>query len=136
MDMTFRSLLIISIVLSASANAEELLVYPAKGHQCAGDIFSVESPIEVLYLERACELPIVHAKNMRNYIFQSGNTRIKGCWGKLLNGNYLLINQDGTQELRPANAYSQATTISAKEAKITYSPNQGSAWAKAMEMCP
>lgn len=118
------------------ANAEQLLVRVGQGHQCAGDVFSIAAPPEVLFLERKCELPITHAADMRAYVFRSGDTAIKGCWGKLLDGNYAVVDQAGSQQVLAMNGYAEAVTTSASTAKIIRSPMQGTAWAKAMGMCP
>lgn len=122
--------------LAASASAEVLYVQTAKGHQCVGDRFQINAPMEVLYQDRKCDLPLVHAKDMRAYIFRAKDTLMRGCWGKTLDGTYVIVDQNGTVNNSASNAYVTAKTVNNSEAVVTASPNQGTAYAKAMEMCP
>ncbi|MGY2438551.1 hypothetical protein [Pseudomonas sp. SDO52101_S400] len=138
--------LIGALVLPAIANAEVVYVQTAKGHQCVGDRFPITAPLEVLYRDRKCDLPLAHAKDMRAYFFSdsgstSANTKrpalsLKGCWGTHLDGSYVIVRQDGSQSYAPPNAYVTADLAKEGLSTVTASPNQGSRYAKAMEMCP
>lgn len=134
------------LMLPAVASAEVVYVQTAKGHQCVGDKFPITAPLEVLYESRQCDLPLAHAKEMRAYQFadkgsHSGQTKrpalaVNGCWGKRLDGSYVVVRQDGSQTLAPPNAYVTANLSKDGMATVTASPNQGSRYAQAMEMCP
>lgn len=123
-------------IWAGAASAEMLYVQAAKGHQCVGDRFQINAPMEVLYQDRKCDLPLVHAKDMRAYLFRAKDTVMRGCWGKTLDGTYVIVDQNGTVSNSASNAYVTAKTVSGSEAVVTVSPNQGTAYAKAMEMCP
>ncbi|WP_371355598.1 hypothetical protein ACA087_00810 [Pseudomonas chlororaphis] len=142
-----RKLFLIGVLmLPTIASAEVVHVQTAKGHQCVGDKFPITKPIEVLYKDRKCDLPLVHAKDMRAYLFSdsgsaSGNLKrpvlsLKGCWGTHLDGSYVIVRQDGSQSYAPPNAYVTANLSENGTATVTASPNQGSRYAQAMGMCP
>lgn len=134
-----KLILVVALVLPAIASAEVVYVQTAKGHQCVGDKFPITTPQEVLYGDRQCDLPLVHAKDMRAYSFKSGAgpaLALKGCWGKHLDGSYVVVRQDGSQNYAPPNAYVTAELSNSGTAIVTKSPNQGTPYAKAMEMCP
>lgn len=134
-----RLFLIGVLVAPVMASAEVVYVQTAKGHQCVGDKFPITAPQEVLYQERKCELPLVHAKDMRAYSFKSGAgpaLALKGCWGKHLDGSYIVVAQDGSESVAPPNAYVTADLAKNGAATVTASPNQGSRYAQAVGMCP
>jgi len=141
-----RLMLIGALLIPALANAETVFVQQAKGHQCVGDKFPISAPMEVLYADRECKLPLVHAKDMRAYqvnIRASNEPSRKhpavamdGCWGRLAGNSYVVVREDGSQETMPPNAYVTASLSGDGTATVTKSPNQGTAFAQAMEMCP
>lgn len=141
-----KMLLIGALLASALANAETVLVQQAKGHQCVGDKFPINKPMEVLFKERSCKLPLSQAKDMREYVFRTGAVEqdgrvinppmaMRGCWGSYLDGSYLIVLSDGSQRVSPPNAYVTAS-LDGGTATVTLSPNQGTRFAQAMEMCP
>lgn len=141
-----KLILVAALMLPAIASAEVVYVQTAKGHQCVGDKFPITAPLEVLYGDRQCDLPLAHAKDMRAYAFSdkgaaTGSSKrpaleTKGCWGKRLDGSYVVVRQDGSQNFAPPNAYVTASLDQSGTATVTASPNQGSRYAQAMQMCP
>lgn len=141
-----KLLLIGALLAPALANAETVLVQQAKGHQCIGDRFPISAPMEVLYVDRACQLPLAQAKNLRAYHLnvaasnqpnrKSPGVDMKGCWGKLLGNSYVVVLEDGSQTTAPPNAYVTASLAGDGIATVTKSPNQDTAHARAMGMCP
>jgi len=135
-----RKLILIGMLIApAMASAEIVYVQTAKGHQCVGDKFPIAAPQEVLYQDRQCDLPLAHAKDLRAYTFVSGAgpaLALKGCWGKHLDGSYLVVRQDGSESFAPPNAYVTADLAKSGTATVTASPNQGSRYAQAVGMCP
>lgn len=132
-----KFLLIGALLAPALASAETVYVQTAKGHQCVGDKFQIGAAQEVLYRERACELPLAHAKDLRAYSFKSvagPALELKGCWGNRLDGSFIVVRQDGSQSYAPPNAYVSAK-LNGSYAVVTDSPNQGSRYAKAVGMC-
>lgn len=116
--------------------SELLYVQTAKGHQCVGDEFPIDNPMEVLFQSRKCDLPLAHADDMRAYVMRAGGQVLRGCWGKTLDGSYVIVSQSGNVSRSASNAYVTAKTISDSTAVVTASPNQGTPWAQAMGMCP
>lgn len=141
-----KLILVAALMLPAIASAEVVYVQTGKGHQCVGDKFPITAPMEVLYEDRQCSLPLAHAKEMRAYQFtdKGSNTEgtkrpalsVNGCWGKRLDGSYVIVRQNGSQNVAPPNAYVTASLSKDGLATVTTSPNQGSRYAQAMEMCP
>lgn len=141
-----KLILVAALMLPAIASAEVVYVQTGKGHQCVGDKFPITAPMEVLYKDRACKLPIVHAKDMRAYHLEIKGSDLPGkknpavsmagCWGSTLDGSYIVIREDGSTDKMPPNAYVSASLGRDEVATVFKSPNQGTAFAKAMEMCP
>ena len=78
-----------------------------------------------LYPHRKCRLPIVHAKEMRGYVFMvNGKPNIYGCYARLLNGNIMTIDSDGSKFSSPAFGYSEAKLMNG-ELKMLKAFDQG-----------
>lgn len=141
-----KLILVVALTFPVTASAEVVYVQTSKGHQCIGDKFPISVPMEVLYRDRPCKLPIVHAKDMRAYHLsiegsdlpgkKNPSVSMEGCWGNTLDGSYMVIREDGSQDRMPPNAYVSASLGRDGMATVVKSPNQGTAFAKAMEMCP
>lgn len=130
------------LLMPGLASAELVYVQTAKGHQCSGDKFPITEPAEVLYNDRKCDLPLALADSLRAYTLTipGSGTRAaitqRGCWGKTLNGSYMIITQDGGQRTAPPNAYVSASLLTGGVATVIKSQNQGTPYAKATGMCP
>jgi len=76
---------------------DEAYVYPFAG-MAVGATVNNQFPT-ILYLHKKCELPLVHAKDMRAYASYRGVWDI-GCWGKDIDGNAIIVvPQMGTQSM-------------------------------------
>lgn len=63
-----RKVFFVGLMLaSAVVSAETILVEPGDGHWFVGDKFDARSVNQVLYADRPCNLPLVNAKDMREY---------------------------------------------------------------------
>ena len=83
-----KLVLIAAMLAPALATAEEAYVYPFAGMQVGQ---TVNNPFPtILYLDKKCDLPLVHTKDMRAYASYRGIWEI-GCWGKDINGNAVII---------------------------------------------
>ncbi|MDT6960134.1 hypothetical protein QTN24_01370 [Cupriavidus sp. SZY C1] len=84
-----KKLVLIAAVLGpVLASAEEAYVYPFAGMQVGQ---TVNNPFPtILYLNKKCELPLVHAKGMRAYASFTGVWDI-GCWGKDIDGKAIIV---------------------------------------------
>lgn len=134
--MLLKKLIIFLVAISVygCASSEKIRVNVDKGHQCSGDIFPLDSPAEILFLERSCELPLANSDHMKAYSFRSKSTVINGCWEKNPDGSYLIVDQQGQQSTRPLWSYVDATLITPTTAKITFSPLPLTSFGKGM--CP
>ncbi|WP_236210553.1 hypothetical protein [Metapseudomonas otitidis] len=110
------------VALVGTASAEEILVRAERGHQCVGDEFQLSDVSELLYLERRCELQVSRAAEKHAYVSRSGGSEVRGCWLKLSDGNYSVMEETGGQQLLNALAYAQAKTTSSSTAKIVRTP--------------
>ncbi|MDD2056620.1 hypothetical protein NPS58_04055 [Pseudomonas putida] len=124
------------MLFAASAMAEQVLVTQGKGHQCRGDKFDISQPIEVLYPERACELPLADKSGWMAYRFQGPRLQQNGCFGRALDGSYVIVREDSVRTTASSNAYVMAKLSSNGKATVLASPNQDTPHAKAIEMCP
>lgn len=124
------------LVAATPALAEKILVSQGKGHQCRGDSFSVSQPIEVLYPERDCKLPLANKAGLFAYQFQGDRIQMAGCFGRQLDGTYTIIRKDNTLTTSSANSYVMAELGKDGQAKVLSSPNQDTPYGKAMGMCP
>ncbi|MDG9784632.1 hypothetical protein [Metapseudomonas otitidis] len=132
-----KKMLLMGLLLaSGSATAETVLVRFGIGQHCVGDTFQMFEPVETLFNDRKCELPLAHGNDMRAYVLRTKTVALKGCWGQLMSGDYLIVDQTGNQQTVPHQAYMQATTNSDGTAKITSSPIKTPEWAKAAGYCP
>lgn len=110
--------------LVGTASAEEFLVRADRGHQCVGDEFQLSEVSELVYLERNCKLQVSRATEKRAYVSRSGGSEVRGCWLKLSDGNYSVMEEAGGQQLLNALAYARAETTSPSAAKIISTPVQ------------
>lgn len=109
-------------LVAGAASAEQVLVRADKGHQCVGDAFSLGDVPDVLFLERACELPVSRAAERHAYVSHSEGAEVRGCWRTLSDGNYSVIDDAGDQQLLNMDAYAEAETTSSSSARIVRSP--------------
>ncbi|WP_236207817.1 hypothetical protein [Pseudomonas tohonis] len=112
------------VALVGTASAEEFLVRADRGHQCVGDEFQLSDVSELIYLERSCELQVSRAAEKHAYVSRSGGSEVRGCWLKLSDGNYSVMDEAGGQQLLNALAYARAETTSPTAAKIVSTPVQ------------
>lgn len=112
------------VAFVGTANAEEFLVRADRGHQCVGDEFQLSDVSELVYLDRNCELQVSRAAEKHAYVSRSGGTEVRGCWLKLSDGNYSVMDEAGGQQLLNALAYARAETTSPSAAKIISTPVQ------------
>lgn len=133
-----RKCFVVGVLMLASmqAMAEQVLVTQGKGHQCRGDQFTITSPIEVLYPERECKLPLANKNGWMAYRFQGDKVQRDGCFAKQLDGSYTIIREDNTHQVTPSNGYVMARLSTDGKATVLASPNQDTPYAKAMAMCP
>jgi hypothetical protein len=109
-------------LVAGVASAEQVLVRADKGHQCVGDAFLLGDVPDVLFLERACELPVSRAAERHAYVSRSEGAEVRGCWRTLSDGNYSVIDEAGGQQLLNMDAYAEAETTSSSSARIVRSP--------------
>ncbi len=88
-----------------TASAETVLVEPGDGHKYVGDKFDARSVNQVLYADRSCKLPLVNAKDMREYSTKLIAIQMKACWGRLLGGGLIIVFEDGATMNGQENAY-------------------------------
>lgn len=141
-----RLILIGALFVPALANAELVYVQAGEGHQCAGDKFPITAPMEVLYQDRSCELPLLNAKDMRAYGLhvsrsnepsrKNPGANLRGCWGKTIEGSYYVIREDGSQNTFPPNSLASASLLKTGMAIVIKNPNQDTAYSKALGVCP
>jgi hypothetical protein len=124
---------LVSISLYGCASGEKILVSAEKGHRCSGDIFPVDSPSITLFPERSCELPLANANRMKSYVLKSNGTSTYGCWERKSGGNFLIVTAQGEEYTHRILDYVDATLITPKTAKVTFSLFQAT-WGK--EECP
>lgn len=83
-----KLVLIAALAVSTGAIADEAYVYRFAGMQVGQ---TVNNPFPtILYLQKKCELPLAHAKDMRAYASYRGVWDI-GCWGKDIDGNAIIV---------------------------------------------
>lgn len=118
------SLGVLCVLFFGSASAEQFLVRADRGHQCVGDVFMLSDVSEMVYLERKCELRVSRAAEKHAYVSRSGSSEVRGCWLRLSDGNYSVMEEAGGQQLLNALAYARAETTSPSAAKIISTPLQ------------
>ncbi|MCY1299199.1 hypothetical protein D9M70_487190 [compost metagenome] len=126
----------IMLLAANPAPAEKVLGSQGKGHQCQGDSFSISQPIEVLYPERDCKLPLANKDGLFAYQFQGDRSQMPGCFGRQLDGTYTIIRKDNILTTSAANSYVMAELGKDGKAEVLSSPNQDTAYGRAMGMCP
>jgi len=114
-------LLALIVVASPAAFAETVLVEPGPGHMFVGDEFSARSAVEVLYQDRPCKLPVVNAKDMREYTTTAIAIHVRACWGRTLGGGVLRVFEDGSIKPAQENAYVVASVDKTGNAVVTKS---------------
>ncbi|MDH0638186.1 hypothetical protein N5D52_14660 [Pseudomonas sp. GD03860] len=97
------------MLIAGAASAETVLVEPGDGHKFVGDRFDARTVNQVLYEDRACKLPIVNAKDMREYSTKLIAIQMKACWGRLLGGGLIIVFEDGDTRTGYENAYVTTT---------------------------
>ena len=90
-------------------------------NNCVGDTFKVwDRSSYVLYLRRACNMPIDSAKNMHYLELRSGepNYFFTGCWGRSLNGDVITLLSDETTNRLPSSLFVRSEISSDGTGKI------------------
>ena len=75
----------------------------------------------MLYLDRPCKLPIVNAKDMREYTTTAIAIPMKACWGKLLGGEVVIVFENGMTRRSAESAFVVAEVDKKGNAKIVKS---------------
>ncbi|MEE3504828.1 hypothetical protein QN399_00875 [Pseudomonas sp. 10C3] len=104
-----RVLAILFVVSAPCALAETILVDPGATHMFVGDKFDARTAQEVLYEARPCKLPIVNAKDMRQYTTTTMAKPMEACWGRTLGGGVTQIFENGMSLQVTENAYVAAS---------------------------
>lgn len=108
-------------LLASTASAETVLFEPSEGRQYVGDEFDARAAKQVLYTDRPCKLPIVNAKDMREYTTTAIAIPLKACWGKLLGGEVIFVFENGMTMRSSESAYVVADVDKKGNAKIVKS---------------
>lgn len=88
----------------------------------AGDQVKLEDMSYVLYKERPCSLPIVHAKDMRGGTVRYGDGLHKLCWGLTLRNEVITVDDLGESSApAPMSVYRLAVLDNSGGATITKS---------------
>lgn len=124
-----RKLILIGLLLiTGPALAEKIYVGPAWGKNCVGQKVSRNQFTYFLSEEHKCELPIVNAQHMKAlYVkapvteYSPGSMEFKGCWGRTLSEDALLIYSDGRTESIPLLVFAEADFDKSGDAVVTKS---------------
>jgi hypothetical protein len=115
-------MLFVGMLLAAgAANAETVLVEPGDGHRYVGDKFDARSVNQVLYVDRPCKLPLVNAKDMREYSTKLIAIQMKACWGRLIGGGLVIVYEDGATNTGYEDAYVSTTIDKSGNGVVTKS---------------
>ncbi|WP_425327627.1 hypothetical protein [Pseudomonas nitroreducens] len=109
------------LVAAMPVFAETVLFDPSEGRQYVGEEFDARSAKQVLYLDRPCKLPIVNAKDMREYTTTAIAIPMKACWGKLLGGEVVIVFENGMTRRSAESAFVVAEVDKKGNAKIVKS---------------
>lgn len=116
------------LVAAVPAFAEKVLVAPA-GSLCAGTPVESGQFTHFLYEERACPLPIVHAKDMRAFRMKSPvSIELNGCWGKALGDKIVFVDADGTSSSMPSGVFAEVELDKQGKGKVLSSFSQDKGW--------
>lgn len=117
-----KMLLIGTMLLSGAAMAGEKVLLMDQLPRKAGDQVQLSEMSYVLYKERPCALPIVHAKDMRGGTVRYGEGVHKLCWGLTLRNDVVIVDDLGeSQQAVPMSVYRPAELHGAGAAVITRS---------------
>lgn len=128
-----KMMLIVAMAIAGQTAAGEKVLVLDQLPRFAGDTVKLKDMSYALYPDRPCELPIVHAKDMRAGHVQYGDGQHKLCWGLTLRRDVVIVDDLGDSEPPyPLEIYRQAELRSAGTAVITKSMNNR----KDYEPCP
>lgn len=117
-----KKILLLGALLSGAATAEEKVLLMDQLPHFVGDTVRVVDMSYALYPDRPCELPIVHAKDMRAGYVQYGDGQHKLCWGLTLRRDVVIVDDLGDSEPPyPLDIYRQAELRGSGTAVITKS---------------
>ncbi|MCA7953843.1 hypothetical protein LGM43_26600 [Burkholderia seminalis] len=132
-----KKLVAVVILGTAAITAQAETVYTPVGTpvSCTGQHFNISSANEVLYKSRACKLPLVNSKNMRQYTFAAQGMAWDGCWENLLGDRVALISSDGSEEVRDKIGFVVSELARTGDAVVTKSPMQDIYKKQGRELC-
>lgn len=84
-----------ALLFSGMSAAGEQVLLMDQVQRKAGDQVQLSEVSYVLYKERACGLPIVHAKDMRGGTVRYGDGVHKLCWGLTLRNDVVIVDDLG-----------------------------------------
>ena len=119
------------LLLSCTAVAGERVLLMDQLPRFAGDVVKMQDMTYALYPDRPCDLPLVHAKDMKGGFVRYGDGPHKLCWGTTLRNDVLIVDDLGeTAPPVPISGYrvaeistpGSATIIKSMENKKDYEP--------------
>lgn len=88
----------------------------------ANDTVNLSEMSYILFVDRKCELPIIHAKDMNGGIVRYGNGPHKLCWGVTLSQEVIVVDDMGnTQNQGPLYVYMAGELLGDGSVKIVRS---------------
>lgn len=92
-------------LFSACSFAGDFYAGPAWGKNCPGQKVRVDQYNIFLSTTAKCDIPVVNAEHMKAMYMKYPKIEFYGCWGKLLNGNFILLHRDGKTETYPQEVF-------------------------------
>ncbi|MDF3936653.1 hypothetical protein [Pseudomonas citronellolis] len=115
-----KVLLIGALLFSGMSAAGEQVLLMDQAQRKAGDQVNLADMSYVLYKERPCGLPIVHAKDMRGGTVRYGDGIHKLCWGLTLRSDVVVVDDLGeSPQAVPMSVYRAAELRGDGSAVIT-----------------
>lgn len=109
-----------ALLLSGISAAGEKVLLMDQAQRKAGDQVQLSDMSYVLYKERPCSLPIVHAKDMRGGTVRYGDGLHKLCWGLTLRNDVVIVDDLGeSAQAVPMSVYRAAELRGDTSAVIT-----------------